>query len=553
MQRYFLVIFLLFTSLRSVFATDYYVDQNHPSASDSNPGTEALPFLSIQAGVNTAQAGDNVIIKGDTDSSSTLAIYNVSRNGITTVRDGSNNNNIIIKAYNDHTVIIKGDGTGDGIELNNSYHEFHGIIFSGFNKATEGSASKMSILIENCEFTDTKETGLRLRNIDGLTIRDTYIHHCFESGVSLRGCNNVLFERVESSYNSDGKGSSGDGDGFHSLDGDNVDFINCIAIGNSEDGFDITSNGKMVNCISANHTACNVKLWRRDGDGYVPKTMKIVNSLIYGAGECGIKISNGAQLLLFNNVIYNNGEDGAAFRGISISEGPAVVTSYLVNNIIVASNKTANWAKTIDVRQSGSNVNKVIANYNLYDGYQNTSSGVDMDDNFILDDPQFINAADADFHLELSSPAIDKGISQEVYNSLYDSLGVDISLDFDGNGRPQNSIWDIGAFESQTTTSLQQNSNGLPSSYTLQNYPNPFNPSTKVEFELSKGSHAKLEIFNISGQKILTLVDNYFNAGKYFRDWNGKNSQNKSVGSGVYYYRLVADGQVLTKKMILLR
>ena len=102
------------------------------------------------------------------------------------------------------------------------------LNISGFRKAVEGSTVKSNIIIENCEFTNTSETGLRLRNITHLTMRDCYVHHCFESGISLRGSSNCLFERVESSYNSDGQGESGDGDGFHSLDGDSINFIDCI-------------------------------------------------------------------------------------------------------------------------------------------------------------------------------------------------------------------------------------------------------------------------------------------------------------------------------------
>ncbi len=350
--------FLTFVLGSTVFATTYYVDQNHVSASNTNSGSEELPFKTIYAGVNVLSEGDTLMIKGDVDSSAS-AIYNVEGNGIATIRNGSSGKNIVIMAYPGHTVIVDGNGTGDGIELNNSYHEFHGIIFTDFNKATEGSAKKTGLLIENCEFMNTKETGLRLRNIDSLVIRDTYIHHCFESGVSLRGCTNVLMERVESSYNSDGMGSSGDGDGFHSLDGENINFINCTAIGNSEDGFDITSSGEMRNCVSANHTACNVKLWRRDGDNHAPKTVKIVNCLIYGAGECGIKISNGPQLFLINNVIYGNEETGVAFRGVNIEQGPAIVTSHIVNNIIAGGSNTSNWTNAIDVRQSGNNLNQV--------------------------------------------------------------------------------------------------------------------------------------------------------------------------------------------------
>jgi len=536
----------------SVYAENYYVDQYHPASADTNTGTQQFPFKTIQRGVEAAHAGDSVIVIGMPNE--LPAEYPVSGNGITTVRSGSEGKLIVISAYPGHKVVLKGaESSGYGIDLNHSYLHFYGIKFDGFRKAAEGSSAKGNIIFEKCEFTATSETGLRLRNISGLIMRDCYIHHCFEAGISLRGSSNCLFDRVESSYNSDGLGEAGDGDGFHSLDGDSINFIDCVALNNSEDGFDLSSSGRLVNCISSGHIACNIKLWRRDTDNYLPKTMTIINALITDAGQAGIKLSNGPQLRLFCSNIIGNGEEGVAFRGISIAEGPEMVASELVNNIISGNSKNVDWARGVDVKQSGPNLNKVSASNNLYYDNKNPNSGLDNDNYAVTGkDPTFVDTGTNDYHLKAGSPAIDSGISQEFYQSLQAQFEVDLSTDFDGQSRPADERWDIGAFEYTQTTGFKPGKSEIPSVYRLYNYPNPFNPSTTICFDLPRRSQVKIKIYNIAGQEIRTLVDGNYHAGSYQAAWDGRNGINRPAGSGVYYYKLIAAERILTGKMILL-
>ncbi len=94
----------------------------------------------------------------------------------------------------------------------------------------------------------------------------------------------------------------------------------------------------------------------------------------------------------------------------------------------------------------------------------------------------------------------------------------------------------------------------IPTKFELyQNYPNPFNPSTVVEYALPEASHVKIEIFNLVGQKIKTLVDTYLDAGRYRIHWDGTDDNGIKVSSGVYIYRLVAGKNVIARKMMLLK
>ncbi|MEA1971997.1 MAG: DNRLRE domain-containing protein, partial [Candidatus Cloacimonadota bacterium] len=95
--------------------------------------------------------------------------------------------------------------------------------------------------------------------------------------------------------------------------------------------------------------------------------------------------------------------------------------------------------------------------------------------------------------------------------------------------------------------------------FNLQNYPNPFNPSTTISFEFSneqnqKNKQIKLEIYNIKGQKVKTLLNKSLSTGQHSVLWNGKDENNNPVNSGVYFYNLDIDGKIMTsKKMILLK
>ena len=103
--------------------------------------------------------------------------------------------------------------------------------------------------------------------------------------------------------------------------------------------------------------------------------------------------------------------------------------------------------------------------------------------------------------------------------------------------------------------SINDEPNVIPSSITLfQNYPNPFNPSTTISFFVTQtSSFVTLEIYNIKGQKVKTLVNENLEAGNHSVIWNGKNDNNKLVSSGIYFYKLKAGDFNSTKKMILLK
>jgi len=94
----------------------------------------------------------------------------------------------------------------------------------------------------------------------------------------------------------------------------------------------------------------------------------------------------------------------------------------------------------------------------------------------------------------------------------------------------------------------------LPENFELfQNYPNPFNPRTTISYELKEEFFVKLEIYDILGRKVKTLVSEKQSPGFKTFIWDGKNDVQRTLSSGVYLYRLEAGAQKETKKMILLK
>lgn len=86
-----------------------------------------------------------------------------------------------------------------------------------------------------------------------------------------------------------------------------------------------------------------------------------------------------------------------------------------------------------------------------------------------------------------------------------------------------------------------------------QNYPNPFNPETKISFDLKSKTKVSLEIYNLKGQKIRTLLNDNLTKGSHYAIWDGKDNQGLDSASGVYIYRIKAGDYTQSKKMILMK
>jgi len=182
----------------------------------------------------------------------------------------------------------------------------------------------------------------------------------------------------------------------------------------------------------------------------------------------------------------------------------------------------------------------VVAYSDVYGGYPGTAN--------INADPLFIDEYNHDFHLADSSPCINTGTAQFIWNNIQI-----VSLD---STSYIGSAPDMGAFEwTGGSTFVEENIVHSAEFSLAQNYPNPFNPNTRIKYSVPNSSKVIIKIFDMLGNEIETLVNEEKPVGTYEITWHAE-----QLPSGIYFYRLqaVPTGRqagsfVETKKMVLLR
>jgi hypothetical protein len=129
-----------------------------------------------------------------------------------------------------------------------------------------------------------------------------------------------------------------------------------------------------------------------------------------------------------------------------------------------------------------------------------------------------------------------------------------------------NTGWAVGYYGTilhttnggSTWAEEDNNSVELPKDFSLaQNYPNPFNPQTTIQYNLTKRSWVTLKVYNLLGQEIRTLVNEFQSSGTHTILWDGKGRSGQSLASGIYFYKLIVERNDFrfseTKKMVLLK
>lgn len=560
----YILFFFIINSI-SIFSTTYYVDKDNKFGNGSHnnwPGTLQQPKYNLQHGwfQENLMPGDTVIIRG-------AASYGELRFGGSS---GTLENPIVIMVWPGDTIISNSDIVPAQFAIRlldgASHIEINGPMYiKGREFSFVALGNNAGIKFTDAEIDDCQH-GPRLNGTTNSEFKNLNIHDLTINGFQLRGslsastgdpCKNLLIENVVAfNINDNRTPENSDADGFHSFGGENIKFINCSTWNNAEDGFDLNCNALMVNCMSYDNSGSGIKVWRREGDNFAEKTLTAINCIVTDNGyhsadtNPGIKVSYGAGLNFYNGVVVGGYDQGINVRFVE-SDGTFIngleYQKVRVYNSIITNTTSGTGINSMNHPTQG---NLLEANYNLFFNNFSDFQGFIIGKKSITGfDPLFVDEDDHDFSLKNGSPAINKGTYQ-LDDSLYSIYG---EKDFNGVSRFSDSLVNIGAFENDIITSDLRSTVLVPENYKLSNYPNPFNPNTKIQFNLPEASDIKLEIYDITGEKIVTLIEQYLIEGEYEEIWNGKNSNNKKVKSGVYFYILKANSNILIRKMILIK
>jgi len=346
-------------------------------------------------------------------------------------------------------------------------------------------------------------------NLSGIAEDETILDAGSTAGVmEFLSVSDALIENVTITC-----GLASDGGGIYCRDHSNPSFKNVIVINNSAEYF-----GGGVYCHNnSNPSFTNVTITNNSVIGYA------------GSGG-GICCNDNSNPNLVNVTIANNsaiGPGGSSEKGGGIccrgGSNPSIVNCILWNDI----------PQEIYFLAYSTPNSITIA----YSDIQGGEAGIVTNNNCTVywlegnidNDPLFVDALNGDYHLTENSPCIDAG---------------DPTSPLD----PDGTIADMGAFYYDQGNNVDDNEIEIVE-FNLSNYPNPFNPETTISFSVTQtSSFVTLEIYNIKGQLVETLLDENKQAGIHTIEWNAEN-----ICSGTYFCKLTTNKTSCIQKLVIIK
>ena len=252
------------------------------------------------------------------------------------------------------------------------------------------------------------------------------------------------------------------------------------------------------------------------------------------------------QVLIENNIVENNAiySDHGAGAGVQIYKG-------IIRNGIFWDNASSDNSIDFYIDATSS----LHINYSIYQtGYVGTGN-FQMSNSFIAD-PLFADAEGGFFQLQSTTGRWSPDTEEWVIDGET-SPGIDAgdpTSPFDNEPTPNGGRVNLGVYGNTHQASLSSISTTLPfkeapeSAQLFYAYPNPFNPVTTINYGLPEFARVRLEVYNVLGQRVATLVNSEQAAGYHSVQFDGQR-----LASGVYIYRLQTGENVFTRKMVLVK
>ena len=425
-----------------LYAAEYYVDNNHPSAADSNPGTEDLPWLTIQHAADVVVAGDTVYVK--------TGLY---EERVRPANTGEAGARISFVAQPRRSVDMYGFNTTDcdyltirGFNITNS------DLFTGWDE-TQG----VFIRSNHVEVIDNYFHHMHSTAIVGYwhepypeyaTVADNTVYH-IQMGITISGTGWVVERNEVNRLIMHAGGGDCDysrffGDDhvirhnfFHGTSFDEIGsaHVDCFQTftNNGEHAYNILFEGNVCYDFHQGLMASNV-------ENTATSHFTFRNNIFAHGGAWGICVHDISNIVLENNTFAFIQYHGAGFRGNSTG-------NVAVNNIFYEIS-TSYW---------GDEGGEVTGDYNII--YNSRAPDAPGANDLVDVDPLFVDPQGDGFYLQPGSPAIDAG----------DAL-AQVTADLNGTPRPQGGGWDIGAYEYIQDPPLMITTVSLPNGQFRQEY-----------------------------------------------------------------------------------
>jgi parallel beta-helix repeat protein len=485
-----------------------YLAQN---GSDAASGQVDSPWSTITHAVSKLQAGDTLLIRGGTYDEGEIWIREQYGMG------GRNGQYLTIMAYKQEKPVFV--NSQRGMIVNASYVRVQGLYF----------ANGKEMYTVNWD----------IRSSHVVFIGNTFTGRPGYAAISITGDDHLV---QDNTVQLDGNTLGTQGHGIYLMEGArNVIRKNRIS-GMSGYGIHVYDERKSEDPAGFQHIIQDALV-----EGNIVYNSQARSGIIVGVGADGGP-AYARNVIVRNNVVYNCQNAGIIIHGWSKIQNVQVDQNTIYNNPEAAID-IEGQVDGIQIRNNilyqksnrphvlaGSGIANMLVDNNLYFPAPRSLAGT-SDRHAIEADPLFVDAKAGTFTLAANSPAIDAGINI---------------------GRPYTGkAPDLGAFEFNELEPGEQGGEGeepKTSEHSLfHSFPNPFSQDTLIHYDLANNDDVLVDIFDLAGQHLVTLLNEQQVEGSHELLWNGRDKNGQSLPSGIYFCRLRTPSTDQINKMIRIR